>query len=344
MGGVALGGHEPAQMLEAGVAVIYQEFAQAPHLSVAENISLGRLPRTVFGVDWAIVRQRASDVLESLGHRIDVGKRVGDLSVAQRQIVEIARAVSRNARLIVLDEPSAVLGEAEISRLFALMRKLRDERGVGFIYVSHRLEEVFEICDSITVLRDGRHIETAATAAFDRERLVKQMVGRDLVHQYPEKSTAAKGDIALEVEGLTSGARLKGVDLSVRQGEIVGLCGLSGAGRSEVLIAIAGADPASSGTIKIFGKSVQLRSPRKAIRLGLGLVPEDRKTQGLCLHHGIGFNMSLSSLKRFATGGVLEARAEAAAVRSLAARLRVKATSIATRVSTLSGGNVESRF
>ncbi|HAU75051.1 MAG TPA: D-xylose ABC transporter ATP-binding protein, partial [Agrobacterium sp.] len=138
MGGVALGGHEPAQMLEAGVAVIYQEFAQAPHLSVAENISLGRLPRTVFGVDWAIVRQRASDVLESLGHRIDVGKRVGDLSVAQRQIVEIARAVSRNARLIVLDEPSAVLGEAEISRLFALMRKLRDERGVGFIYVSHR--------------------------------------------------------------------------------------------------------------------------------------------------------------------------------------------------------------
>lgn len=339
MGGVALGGHEPAQMLEAGVAVIYQEFAQVPHLSVAENISLGRLPKTVFGVDWAIVRQRASDVLESLGHRIDVGKRVGDLSVAQRQIVEIARAVSRNARLIVLDEPSAVLGEAEISRLFALMRKLRDERGVGFIYVSHRLEEVFEICDSITVLRDGRHIETAATAAFDRERLVKQMVGRDLVHQYPEKSTAAKGDIALEVEGLTSGARLKGVDLSVRQGEIVGLCGLSGAGRSEVLIAIAGADPASSGTIKIFGKSVHLRSPREAIRLGLGLVPEDRKTQGLCLHHGIGFNMSLSSLKRFATGGVLETRAEAAAVRSLAARLRVKATSIATRVSTLSGGN-----
>lgn len=247
--------------------------------------------------------------------------------------------MSRNARLIVLDEPSAVLGEAEISRLFALMRKLRDERGVGFIYVSHRLEEVFEICDSITVLRDGRHIETAATAAFDRERLVKQMVGRDLVHQYPEKSTAAKGDIALEVEGLTSGARLKGVDLSVRQGEIVGLCGLSGAGRSEVLIAIAGADPASSGTIKIFGKSVHLRSPREAIRLGLGLVPEDRKTQGLCLHHGIGFNMSLSSLKRFATGGVLETRAEAAAVRSLAARLRVKATSIATRVSTLSGGN-----
>ncbi len=340
MSGVALQGSEPAQMLDAGVAVIYQEFAQAPHLTVAENISLGRLPTKAFtGVDWKTVRRRARDVLDSLGHQLDVDSRVGDLSVAQRQIVEIARAVSRNARLIVLDEPSAVLGEAEISRLFALMRKLRDERQVGFIYVSHRLDEVFEICDSVTVLRDGRHIETAPTGAFDRDRLVKQMVGRDLTHLYPEKSVEQTGAMALQIDNLNSGKRLRDVSLTVREGEIVGLCGLSGAGRSEVLLAAAGADPESTGTIRIFGAEAKLSSPRAAIRLGIGLVPEDRKTQGLCLHHSIGFNMSLSSLKHYAAGGLLNVQAEAAEVRSLASRLRVKASSIRMRVANLSGGN-----
>lgn len=338
--GVRFNGSDPARMLEAGVAVIYQEFAQAPHLSIAENISLGRLPRRRFsGIDWAAVRRRAQDVLDGLGHRLDIERRVADLSVAQRQIVEIARAVSRNARLIVLDEPSAVLGEAEISRLFDLMRKLRDERQVGFVYVSHRLNEVFEICDSVTVLRDGRHIETASTEAFDRDRLVRQMVGRDLAQLYPEKVSGKGGAVALQITGLSSGNRVRDVGLSVREGEIVGLCGLSGAGRSEVLLAAAGADPDSTGDIRIFGKPVRMTSPRSAIAQGIGLVPEDRKTQGLCLHHSIGFNMSLASLKRYAVGGFLKTALETAEAGTLAARMRVKANSIKVRVSNLSGGN-----
>ncbi|MDB5550745.1 MAG: ribose/galactose/methyl galactoside import ATP-bindinhypothetical proteinotein 2 [Rhizobium sp.] len=331
---------DPAQMLEAGIAVIYQEFAQAAHLSVAENISLGRLPKTRLRlVDWATARRRATDVLAILGYRLNVNQKIGELSVAQRQIVEIARAIARNARLIVLDEPSAVLGESEIHRLFDLMRKLRAEQGVGFIYVSHRLDEVFEICDSVTILRDGRHIETAPTADFTRDRLIKQMVGRDIQHLYPEKVARLDGKVALEIVGLNCAGRVRDINLTVREGEIVGLCGLSGAGRSEVLMAAAGADGNSQGEIRIFGRSVNVGSPRAAINLGIGFVPEDRKTQGLCLGHSVGFNMALSSLRRLSRRGVLDMRKETSSVKALMSRMRVKAPSIATRVGNLSGGN-----
>lgn len=331
---------DPAQMLEAGIAVIYQEFAQAEHLSIAENISLGRLPRTRLGaIDWAAARRRAAEVLALLGYRLDVNRRIGDLSVAQRQIVEIARAIARKARLIVLDEPSAVLGESEIQRLFALMRKLRAERGVGFIYVSHRLDEVFAICDSVTILRDGRHIETAPAADFTRDRLIKQMVGRDIQQLYPERGALPDGTVALEVVGLDCADRVRDINLTVREGEIVGLCGLSGAGRSEVLMAAAGAEGASRGEIRIFGKAVTIRSPRTAINLGIGFVPEDRKTQGLCLGHSVGFNMALSSLRRLSKHGVLDMRREASGVQALMGRMRVKAQGIATKVGNLSGGN-----
>lgn len=337
---VVIANADPAQMLQAGVAVIYQEFAQAQHLSIAENISLGRLPRTRIGaIDWASARRRATEVLDMLGYRLDVNRRIGELSVAQRQIVEIARAIARNARLIVLDEPSAVLGESEILRLFQLMRKLRAERGVGFIYVSHRLDEVFEICDSVTVLRDGKHIETAPTATFSRERLIKQMVGRDIHHLYPEKEALPDGQMALEITDLSCFGRVRGVNLTVREGEIVGLCGLSGAGRSEVLMAAAGAGEDSRGEIRVFGKPVSIRSPRNAINLGIGLVPEDRKTQGLCLGHSVSFNMALSSLRRLSKNGVLDTRRETSAVETLVSRLRVKTQTIANRVGNLSGGN-----
>ncbi|MGV3552082.1 sugar ABC transporter ATP-binding protein [Rhizobium sp.] len=330
----------PAQMLEAGIAVIYQEFAQAAHLSIAENISLGRLPRTRLGaIDWASARRRAADVLAMLGYKLDVNRRIGELSVAQRQIVEIARAIARNARLIVLDEPSAVLGDSEINRLFELMRKLRDERGVGFIYVSHRLHEVFEICSSVTILRDGRHIETAPTADFTRDRLIKQMVGRDIQHLYPERGPLPEGQVALEIIGLDCAERVRDINLTVREGEIVGLCGLSGAGRSEVLMAAAGADAGGRGEIRVFGNGVAIRSPRAAINLGIGFVPEDRKTQGLCLGHSVGFNMALSSLRRLSKHGVLDMKREAVGVRNLMGRMRVKAQSIATKVGNLSGGN-----
>ena len=329
----------PAQMLRAGIAVIYQEFAQAPHLSVAENISLGALPcGTPGAVDWGALRVRAQRALQTLGYAMDVDRRVASLSVAQRQIVEIARAVARDARLIVLDEPSAVLGDAEVERLFALMRKLRNERQVAFVYVSHRLQEIFDVCDSATVLRDGRHVVTGPVLSFTRDSLVRSMVGRDLTHLFPERVARPPGPVALAVADLRSD-RLHGVSLDVRRGEIVGLCGLSGAGRSEVLMAIAGADGRQSGTIAVNGRSVVIRSPREALRHGIGLIPEDRKTQGLCLNQSVGFNMSLSALGSLAKAGVIRTGREIAAVRSHIGKLRVKARGPQMRIGHLSGGN-----
>lgn len=333
-------GASPARTLEAGVAVIYQEFAQAPHLSVAENIALGALPRTRFGlVDRSCMRRRATDVLRLLNCRLDVDRTVSELSVAQRQVVEIARAVARDARLIVLDEPSAVLGEAEIGELFRLMRRLRDERDVAFIYVSHRLDEVFEICDSVTVLRDGRHVETGPISSFTRDRLIRQMVGRELQALYPDRTEAVPGRTALQVSGLTRVPVLHDVDLTVRQGEIVGLCGLTGAGRSEVLMALAGADTHATGSIRVNGAPVRLASPRDAIRLGIGLIPEDRKTQGLCLGQSVGFNLSLAALPGLARFGILQRRRERAAAGDHVRQLRVKTPSLDARIGNLSGGN-----
>ncbi|KAB0677243.1 sugar ABC transporter ATP-binding protein [Aureimonas leprariae] len=338
--GRSLVGASPAQTLAAGIAVIYQEFAQAPHLSVAENIALGALPLGRFGtVSRARMRRQATDVLKLLNARIDVDRRIATLSVAQRQIVEIARAVARDARLIVLDEPSAVLGEAEIGELFRLMRRLRDERGVAFVYVSHRLDEIFSVCDSVTVLRDGRHIETGPVGDFTRERLIRQMVGRDLHALYPDRDGKAPGDVALEVTGLDRPGVLRDIALTVRRGEIVGLCGLSGAGRSEVLMALAGADREASGTIRVNGREARPRSPGEAIRLGLGLIPEDRKTQGLCLGHSVAFNMSLAALPRMARGGVIDGRRERDRVETLIRQLRIKTPTAAARVGNLSGGN-----
>lgn len=338
--GVSLVGASPAQTLEAGVAVIYQEFAQAPHLSVAENISLGALPRGRLGLlDRSRMRKQAADVLRLLNCRLDVDRRVSELSVAQRQIVEIARAVARQSRLIVLDEPSAVLGESEIGELFRLMRRLRDERDVAFIYVSHRLDEVFSICDSVTVLRDGRHIETAPVGDFTRDRLIRQMVGRDLQALYPERAAVPPGEVALEVSRLNRPGVLHDIDLTVRRGEIVGLCGLSGAGRSEILMALAGADTQAAGSIRVNGNAVRLRSPRDAIRLGIGLIPEDRKTQGLCAGQSVAFNMSLTALPGMARGGVIDRRREGAEVGDHVRQLRIKTPDVDVRVGNLSGGN-----
>ena len=237
----------PNAMLERGVAVIYQEPSLAPHLSVAENVFMGRLPTSRIGVvDWARLRQDTAVVAQRLGLDLNPRTRVGALSVARRQMVEIAKALSRDARVIVLDEPSAVLGDAELRGLFGVIRRLA-ERGVAFIYISHRLNEVFEITDRVTIMKDGRVVADTPTRDLTHERLVRLMVGRDIGDIYPPRSSMPPGREALVVRGLRREGVLRDIDLTVREGEILGIAGLAGAGRTEVLRAIHGADPIDGG-------------------------------------------------------------------------------------------------
>jgi ribose transport system ATP-binding protein len=328
----------PQHMIDLGIAVIYQELSLAAHLSVAENIFLGRLPRTPIGtVDWRRAHKDSAVVLERLGFALDPAARISSLSVAQRQMVEIARALSRSAKVMVLDEPSAVLGDAELEKLFEVIEKLSSE-GMSFIYISHRLNEVFQIADNVTVMRDGSVIGTDAIASFDTNRLITMMVGRELSDLYPQR-TKKFGKVALEVNGLSRKGVLHDISLSVRHGEILGICGLAGAGRSEVLRAIMAADTVDSGTIAYFGKPTDLSSPREAIRLGVGMLPEDRKNQGLFLHHTVGFNITIARLKELTSSWLINLRDESAAVRDYVQKLNVRPPLPDTKIRNLSGGN-----
>ena len=328
----------PHDMIERGVAVIYQEPSLAPHLSTAENIFMGRLPRTKFGlIDWTQLEHDTLVAGEKLGLKLKPRTRVQHLSVAQRQMIEIARALSRDARLIVLDEPSAVLGDAELAGLFSLIRRLAG-RGVGFIYISHRLEEVFEIADRVTVMKDGQVVGTDLVKNMTPARLIKMMVGRELSEIYPQRNPTF-GREALTVRNLTRRGLLYGVNLSVREGEILGIAGLAGSGRTEILRAILGADPIDSGQIEVFGQPVQIKSPRQAIELNIGLLPEDRKTEGLLLGQTVGFNVTIARLDQFTSYGVLSLAAERKKVRDYVDRLNVRTPGINTRIRSLSGGN-----
>lgn len=327
----------PAQMIEKGVAVIYQEFAQAAHLSVAENIFMNRMPKAFGRVDWAEANRQAVAAMRKLGFEIDPTAVVGTLSVAQRQMVEIARAISRNARLIVLDEPSAVLGDLELEKLFRSIRALQAD-GVAFIYISHRLKEVFELCQTVTVLRDGKHVAMRPIADWTTDSLIQSMVGRPMADYFPPRN-AKPGEVVLKVENLARGKELRGVSLTLRKGEILGICGLAGAGRSEFLRAIVGADPVDSGTIEVHGRREAVSSPRKAIGLGMGFAPEDRKTDGLFLGQSIKFNVTISRLSNFIRGGRINLTAESGAVTELSRQLRVKTPGIETAIGNLSGGN-----
>lgn len=328
----------PAGMIDRGIAVIYQEFAQAPHLSVAENIFMNRMPRKQFGrIDWAEAGRLSLVAMRRLGFEIDPEAPIGSLSVAQRQMVEIARAISRNARLIVLDEPSAVLGDVELERLFRTIRSLQAE-GVSFIYISHRLKEIFDLCQSVTVLRDGKHVATRPIAEWTTASLIQSMVGRTLEDYFPPRN-ANPGNTILAVSNVSRGTALRNVSLTLRKGEIVGICGLAGAGRSELLRAIFGADPIDGGTIEVHGRQEAIRSPRHAISLGMGFAPEDRKTDGLFLTQSVKFNVTVSRLGNFIKAGVMNLRAEHEAVESLSRAFRVKTPSIDAAIGNLSGGN-----
>ncbi|HUG83265.1 MAG TPA: sugar ABC transporter ATP-binding protein [Euzebya sp.] len=329
----------PQKMIERGVAVIYQEPSLADHLSTAENIFMGRLPKKRFGIiDWAQLDSDTAALSRQLGMDLHPRTQVGTLSVARRQMVEIAKALSRDAQLIVLDEPSAVLGDAELEGLFAVMRRLADD-GVAFVYISHRLNEVFAITDRVTVMKDGQVVTDEATATLTPQRLVRLMVGRDVASTRIEREATPGVQDALVVRGLVRTGVLHGIDLTVRKGEILGIAGLAGSGRTEVLRAIHGADPIDAGEIEILGQPVRISSPRDAIAHGIGLLTEDRKADGLLLAQSVSFNTTITKLRDLAPWGVIGMARERQVVRDYVDRLSVRPASISATARNLSGGN-----
>ncbi|WP_430645324.1 sugar ABC transporter ATP-binding protein [Agromyces sp. GXS1127] len=330
--------HSTAQSKAAGIAVIYQEPTLFPDLSVTENIFMGRQPTNRFGrIDRKAMRAEAQEIFARLGVSIDPDRITEGLSIADQQIIEIAKAISLDARVLIMDEPTAALSGVEVERLFAVARSLRDE-GRALMFISHRFDEVFALCDTVTVMRDGSYIATEAISETSVDELVRQMVGRDVAELFP-KLPAEVGDEVLVVEGLTRTGVFHDVSFSVRAGEIVGLAGLVGAGRSEVARAIFGVDPYESGRVTLAGAALPKGNPRVAMARGLALVPEDRRKQGLVLDESVSRNVTLAIRDSLATAGLITNRTENAAAAIWASRLEVKTASLDAETGTLSGGN-----
>ena len=331
--------NNPREAQALGIATIYQELSLYPELTVAENIFMGHAPRNRFGMmDWTTMRREAQTILDSLNiHDMDVNRKIGTMTVGNRQRVEIAKALSQNARILIMDEPTAALTEADVQRLFGIVRLLR-ERGVGIIYISHRLEEVFILADRVTVLRDGQYVETKPVAKTTPDELISMMVGRTIDKLFP-KLEATIGEPVLEVRDLVHKPLTRGVNMTVRRGEIVGLAGLVGSGRSELAQVIFGMTPAQSGTILVNGKAVQIKHPGQAMKLGIAYVPEDRGTQGLVRQMRIRENVSLAVLRQMVQGPFVDRPAERTLAQKTIDQLSIRAYSSEQVVNKLSGGN-----
>jgi rhamnose transport system ATP-binding protein len=330
--------HGPADARGFGIAVIHQHPTLFPDLDVAENVYVGRQPRDRAGrVDWRRMYREVDELLTSLGVRIGVRSPVRGLSVADQQLVEIAKALSLNARVLIMDEPTASLSAREVDDLFAIVRLLR-ERGVAILFVSHRMDEIFSLSDRITIFRDGSYVLTAPTGELTVDATIRHMVGRELGALFP-KETATIGDVVLQADGLTRVGYFRDISFDLRRGEIVGLFGLVGAGRSEVARAIFGVDRLESGQVRLDGRAITIDSPATALRLGLAYVPEDRHGQGLVLSFPISANVTLPILPKLSPWGLLDRRRERSLARSFGERLQVKAAGIDQAVSALSGGN-----
>ncbi len=329
----------PDAARRAGIATIYQELLLFPELSVAENIFMGHAPKAGMGrLDWRSMRARTEELLASLDiHDLDPNSIVGALSVGNRQRVEILRALSQDARLLIMDEPTAALTEYDVERLFDIVRRLR-QRGVGIVYISHKLDEIFALADRVTVLRDGAHVGSLLVAQSSAPELVQMMVGRRIDSLFP-KVAATLGAPVLELRDLVRRPLTKSVSLTVRAGEIVGLAGLVGSGRSELALTIFGVTPAESGQILLAGEAVDIRSPAAARNLGVAYVPEDRATQGLVRPMSVLVNFSLASLGNVSNAGFIDRGAETALAREGVARFSVKTNSLDQIAGRLSGGN-----
>ncbi len=321
-----------------GISIIYQEFSSLPDLSIAENIFLGRQYTKKGGmIDWKRCRKESRELLMQVGLEIDPSMKVSRLKVAEQQMVEIAKALSKKAKIIVMDEPTAPLTQKEIDHLFRVIENLK-KRQISVIYVSHRLGEIKEMCDRITVLRDGCLVGKADVSDITIPDMIRMMVGRELKDMYP-RAERKPGKEVLGIEHLYTKDKLKDISLSVRQGEILGVAGLVGAGRTELARAVFGADEIESGTIRLYGEETEIRKPRDAIEKKIGLVPEDRKQQGLVLMMNVKENITLPSLKKFGKAGKLSLRKEANRAKEYVKKLRIATPDIYTATENLSGGN-----
>ncbi len=327
----------PAAAQTKGIGVVYQDVMMAPHLSVGENFFLGKLPKRMGLVDWPRVYRETRETLKKVGVDVDPSVEVKKLSVAMQEMVAIAKIVRDNARVIVFDEPTALLTTEEVEQLFRLIGKLK-EAGCGIIYISHRLEEIFRICDVVTVLKDGHYIDTVPVASVDENQLIAMMVGRKLEDMY-NIGRAQPGEAALEVRGLTRPGAFRDVSFTVRRGEIFGLYGLVGSGRTEVMRCVTGADHFQSGEVKIDGRTVRIRSPKSSIRHGVAFLTEDRKRQGLSMNLSVSFNINIASYPAISRAGFISLRKEARRSEKYVGQLRIKTPSVKQLAMNLSGGN-----
>jgi ribose transport system ATP-binding protein len=328
----------PHHAQKLGISIIYQEFNLVPHLSAAENIFLGREQTRASGlIDQKYIVAEARQALDGLGVKIDVRRAVGELGVAQQQMVEVAKALSQDARILIMDEPTSALTEHEIKELFATIRQLKAE-GVAVIYISHRLEELFEIGDRVTVLRDGKYVGTHDIKDVSKSDLITMMVDRELKEHFP-KEKAEPGKEVLRIENLSTKDMLHDINLSLRRGEVLGIAGLLGSGRTELARALFGIDRIDTGTITVRGEPCSIRSPRQAINQGIGFLTEDRKSQGLVMVLSLKDNICLPSVGQFSRLGFMNGKAEAQAADQAVQDLRIKTPGIAQQVMNLSGGN-----
>lgn len=330
--------NDPIQALALGIGAIYQEFYLIPHLSVAENIMLGQIPKKGFGIDFSQMYKNAEIVIAKLGVSLDTHQKVQDLTVAQQQIVGIAKVIARDLSLLIMDEPTAALNEIETSNLFKVIRLLKSQ-GITILYISHRLSEIFEIADSVTVLKDGKVVETRPINQISRDELVRMMIGRKLDDYYPTKDTV-NHQVILKAEDLWYGDRVCGVNLEIHQGEILGLAGLEGQGQNELVRTIVGILKPEKGHIYRNGKLIRIESPSDAKAAGIGYIPDDRKQDGLVLVRSVYENIALPSLeKRKQFGFFIDFKSESSFVKELINKLSIKLSTSSQIVNLLSGGN-----
>jgi ABC-type sugar transport system ATPase subunit len=328
----------PLDAQRKGISIIYQEFNLIPGLSVAENIFLGREP--VKGnrlINWRVLNENAKAILDKLHADVSPTALVATLSVAEQQFVEIAKALSFGAKLIIMDEPSATLTPAEIDRLFAVIRDLK-RAGVSIIYISHHLDEIFEIGDRVTVLRDGELVATDDIKNVTKDMIIRWMVGRDLTNTYPPRTTTP-GEVVLEVQNLSRRGELHDISFHLRRGEILGIAGLVGSGRTELVRALYGADPIDSGEIKLHGRTLAIKTPKESIKNGIGFLPEDRKQEGLVLEQSVKNNVTLANLVKVVKNGIISGSAEKAAVDEYVRNLGIRTVNQQVLIKNLSGGN-----
>ena len=324
-------------MLQKGISMIHQEILMVPELTIAQNIFLGREFSRSYLVDERAINQEAQKLMFLIGLNINVRTKAKQLSIAELQLIEIAKAISNNARVIIMDEPTSALSEKEISMLFKIINDLKSQ-GVAIIYISHKMEEIYQIADRITVLRDGKFIATKNTADLDKNSLISLMVGREIDKLFSENSTAP-GEVVLKVQNLHKKGKFSEINFEVHAGEVFGIAGLMGAGRTEIARSIFGLDSINGGDIILKGKSIKIKSPKDAIREGIGYLSEDRKALGFIPELSVKDNISLSSLMNYSKGWFIETKLELEASTKMAEDLKIRAAGLSQKVMNLSGGN-----